>query len=532
MNQEQAYEVTRNKSLTSILTEMGISKDSFMEFDLNNTSVKTTTGNSFGGWDDTMKIDKSAVTDGKYDVGITGSNNGVYAAYVPGGKYIVTKDPEVIQKLQTELGFKDKGLGVVFSNGDRPADPLYQEQFKKMENECARQKRNRNWESNRQEEAKIFDGVEIEGFKFSFGQYSETKDGYKNDYVGSVKTPDGKEVGITSFSGFHEDNKFGKMAEEFSSKEFEDKVYSGEVKKEEVMERLDGADNASQEFETSKKNLKEAKDRAAGEKDKLNAAELDKRSLDEVGSELSSTIENFKEYAVKNPKKAEKMYDYINDVIKSTANGAKPQTPNPMEPHGFFGKMKSKLLGQKQTQEESKLDRQLRNLQRAIRENPETVKESVNKDQFALYSLTKEVSEKRVAAENNVKACASRSKEADQKVGGAIYTVAHNALKAAKFNKLKESVSKIFGDKEAAKEMEQRSTARDTTGIKDTNANTGVDRLAEKAKAMEGLSPEQRLAKRMAEMRGTKKPDAPKPVVKREVDSNIMNRTMDNKMRA
>lgn len=84
----------------------------------------------------------------------------------------------------------------------------------------------------------------------------------------------------------------------------------------------------------------------------------------------------------------------------------------------------------------------------------------------------------------------------------------------------------------AAKEMEQRSTARDTTGIKDTNANTGVDRLAEKAKAMEGLSPEQRLAKRMAEMRGTKKPDAPKPVVKREVDSNIMNRTMDNKMRA
>lgn len=531
MNQEQAYEVTRNKSLTSILTEMGVSKDSFMEFDLSNTTVKTTTGSSFGGWDNMMSIEKQAVTNGQYDVGITGSNNGVYAAYVPGGKYIVTKDPEIIQKLQTELGFKDKGLSVAFSNGDRPTDPRFQEQYNTMENECARLERNRNWESNRQKEAQTFDGVEIEGFKFSFGQYSETKDGYKNDYVGSIKTPDGKEVGITSFAGFREDNKFGKMAEEFSSKEFEDKVYSGELKKEEVMGRLDGADNASQEFETSKKNLEEAKDRAAGEKDKLNAAEQDKRSLDEVGSELSSTMENFKEYAAKNPKKAEKMYDYINDVIKSTANGTKPQTPNPMEPHSFFGKMKSKLLGQKQTQEESKLDRQLRNLQRAISKNPETVKESVNKDQFALYSLTKEISEKRVNAENNVKVCASNSKLAEKEVNGAIYSVAHSALKAAKFNKLKESVSKIFGDKEAAKEIEQRSVARDTVGIKDAQANTGVDRLTDKAKAMEGLTPQQRLALRMAEMRGTKK-EEPKKAIAREMDSNILGKNLESKLRA
>lgn len=531
MNQEQAFETTRNKSLTSILTEMGVSKDSFMEFDLRNTTIETTDGNSFGGWDDMMEINKEAVTNGKYDIGITGANNGVYAAYVPGGKYLVTEDPEVIQKLQTELGFKNKGLGVVFSNGERPADPRYQEQYDTMKNECARIQRNRDWEDNRKEEAKTFAGVEVDGFKFSLGEYSETKDSWKYDYVGSVKTPDGKEVGITSYAGFNEDNKFGKMAKEFSSKGFEDKVYSGEIKKEEVMGRLAGADDAAKEFEKSKKSLEEAKEKAAAEKQKLIAAESERRGLDNLAPELNAAMDCFKEYAAQNPKKAEKMYNYINDVIKSAANGTQPKEPNPLEPHGFFGKMKAKIMGQNRTLEESKLDWQLRSLKSAIKQNPEAIKDSVNKEQFSLLSVNKDISEKRTAAENNVKTCRYNSTEADKMVGGALYFVAHNALKAAKFNKLKETVTKIFNDKEAAKEIEQKSAARESVGIKDAQANTGIDKLADKAKAMEGLTPQQRLAMRMAEMRGTQK-EEPKKIIAREMDGNVLGKSLESKLRA
>lgn len=83
----------------------------------------------------------------------------------------------------------------------------------------------------------------------------------------------------------------------------------------------------------------------------------------------------------------------------------------------------------------------------------------------------------------------------------------------------------------AAKEMGLRSEARETTGIKDINTNSGVDRLAEKAKMMEGLTPQQRLAYRMEQLRGTAKTEA-KPVVKREMDSNIMSKALQGKQNA
>ncbi len=84
----------------------------------------------------------------------------------------------------------------------------------------------------------------------------------------------------------------------------------------------------------------------------------------------------------------------------------------------------------------------------------------------------------------------------------------------------------------AAKEIEQRATARDTTGIKDAQANTGVDRLADKAKAMEGMTPQERLAFRMSQLRGTSKEEPAKPVQKREADSKLISMSMENKMRA
>lgn len=84
----------------------------------------------------------------------------------------------------------------------------------------------------------------------------------------------------------------------------------------------------------------------------------------------------------------------------------------------------------------------------------------------------------------------------------------------------------------AAKEIELRSAARENIGVKDAQANTGVDKLADKAKAMEGMTQEQRLAFRMSQLRGTSKETPTKPVQKRDVDSNVMNKALESKMRA
>lgn len=84
----------------------------------------------------------------------------------------------------------------------------------------------------------------------------------------------------------------------------------------------------------------------------------------------------------------------------------------------------------------------------------------------------------------------------------------------------------------AAKEIELRAMARETTGIKDAQANTGVDRLEDKAQMMEGMTPQQRLAFRMEQLRGTAKETPAAPAAPRTVDSNVMNKALESKMRA
>lgn len=530
MNKEEAWKETQNKSFTEILTSMGFEKDSFMEINVKDTIMRKTDGPDFGGWDMQRAMDKQATDiNGKFEVGITGSNNGVYAAYIPvSGKYVVTENPEIIQKLQKELGFQDKDLGVVFSNGDRPADPYYKSQYDKMHGECARINRNRRWEYNRETEARTFDGVEVDGFKFSFGKYSDKTYGWTNDYVGSVKTPDGKEVGITGFSGFDEENTFGKMSEEFSSKEFENKVYNDEIKKEDVMKRLDGAEKADKEFAESKRKLETAKDLAAGVQDKLNAAEKEERAASDLSKNYEKMLESLQKYAEANPKKAQKIYGYAKDIVKSAANGQTPKTPNPMKPQNFFGKMKANLFGRKPDVGEFALEDSLRQLKSAIERNPDIAKEVINKEDFTLKGAQKDFSERKTAAEKEAKICSNQYEDAKGRVDGAIYETAHSALKVAKFNKLKETVSKIFSDKEAAREIELRKISRATNGISDTENNTGVDKLAEKAKAMEELTPQQRLAMRMEQLRGTGK-EEPKATVKRDINSNILNKAMENR---
>lgn len=84
----------------------------------------------------------------------------------------------------------------------------------------------------------------------------------------------------------------------------------------------------------------------------------------------------------------------------------------------------------------------------------------------------------------------------------------------------------------AAKEIELRAFSRETSGIRDIQNNTGVDRLEEKAKMMEGMTPQQRLAFRMSQLRGTAKETPAAPVAPRTVDSNVMNKALESKMRA
>lgn len=77
----------------------------------------------------------------------------------------------------------------------------------------------------------------------------------------------------------------------------------------------------------------------------------------------------------------------------------------------------------------------------------------------------------------------------------------------------------------AAKEIETKMHARENIGIKDAQANTGVDKLAERAKAMEGMSSEQRMAYRLEQLRGTKKPES-KPVKQTTLDPKVAARAV------
>ena len=61
-----------------------------------------------------------------------------------------------------------------------------------------------------------------------------------------------------------------------------------------------------------------------------------------------------------------------------------------------------------------------------------------------------------------------------------------------------------------------KNKAKENIGVKDIQNTTGVDKLAERAKAMEGMSSEQRMAYRVEQLRG-KKPES-KPVTKSTLD--------------
>lgn len=97
---------------------------------------------------------------------------------------------------------------------------------------------------------------------------------------------------------------------------------------------------------------------------------------------------------------------------------------------------------------------------------------------------------------------------------------------------VKANTSKIIEDKKelaqiaeikdnAAYKIETKQTARDNIGLNDIRGNTGVDKLAERAKAMEGMTSEQRRDYRISLLRGTIKETPSAPVTPRKVDPKI-----------
>lgn len=515
----------RKGSITEMITNMGFNRDSFLYLNMNDQR-QMDSGQFIGGFEDVFKMDGQVYGANSQAVGITGSNNGTYAAYLPGGQYIVTQDRKIIEALQEKCHFQDGGLGVILSNGERFSSSYDNEQWEKVKTECARINRNNEWEYNRQQEAKAFDGVSFEGYTF---KYREGKEGKLSNTAGEIKTPSGKTFSINSFY-FENDNKYGKMAQEFSSKEFEEKIYKGEISKDEVMSRMDGANKAGKEFEESKGRLKTAQEKLDRVQKELDNSRLEETNLSQVDEKIKAVQAKLKDYLDKNPKKAPELQAYISDIIKSATQGKDPEMKNPLEPKGFFGKTKAFLFGRKISVEGVGLETAMSSLQSTLKRNPDAVKNTAEDKDFSLDGFGKKIESNLKEVSDKVKQNTNAREDAGKSLEATEDAVARNAFHVAKFNKLKDTVSKIFGDKEAAKEIELKSTARDTTGIKDINANSGIDKLAEKAKAMEGMTAGQRLEQRMSQLRGMAK-EEPKKAVARKVDSNTVKRAMDNKMR-
>ena len=165
------------KSLSSLIEDMGFKKESFMVVKRHGPQLKvgdTRDANgqlienkyaSFGAnhlhpgaehmkqqgiYDDFQLIDRQMQdfsmqrNEGRAVTGMTGSNNGVYAAMANGGdEFIITKDPEIIKQLEKQLCFASDQLGVPLSNGGVPINTAQQLEWSKVSLTCSMVKKNR-----------------------------------------------------------------------------------------------------------------------------------------------------------------------------------------------------------------------------------------------------------------------------------------------------------------------------------------------------------------------------------------------------
>lgn len=167
----------QKKSLPEVLDEMGFDRASYMVVRRNGSTLRVANsydnyGNlkenpnmSFGGstWKNfefavvgngTSEVIKGTMSDfeaidrqmnvySQFNnnglvTGMTGSNNGVYAAMANmGDEFILTKDPEIARQLENQLGFARDQLGVPLSNGGVLMDPTQKKEWE-MVDHCSK----------------------------------------------------------------------------------------------------------------------------------------------------------------------------------------------------------------------------------------------------------------------------------------------------------------------------------------------------------------------------------------------------------
>lgn len=211
-------------------------------------------------------------------------------------------------------------------------------------------------------------------------------------------------------------------------------------------------------------------------------------------------------------------------------NGKAPKIDLDGSKKSFFGKLKSKAKNfWKPHNAKLQMEEQLAAFKTALAKDPSLisyVQGYMSSTEHTFPSTFKEIAAKRDRINEDLNS--TRSYHSSQGVRND-----YVAEKAAEKSQSHQQTLEAIGQErdKAAKEIELRSIARENVGIKDSQTNTGVDKLAEKAEAMKNMSPQQRLAVRMGQLRGTAKAET-KTTVKRDIDPNVMNRNMENKLRA
>lgn len=210
----------------------------------------------------------------------------------------------------------------------------------------------------------------------------------------------------------------------------------------------------------------------------------------------------------------ETMFNKINDVIK-------PKLPTEIDIDGskktLWGKIKNRIKNfTKPFNEKRRLESAISNLASAINKNPETYGwlADLSKNENGYVKLDNISQKYKVSKDlyNSERSRALFSKEKNMRSEQKYATI---------INEREQKIEAIHQVRDnAAKEIELRMEARDNLGL--SNMSSGTDKLAEKAEKMKNMTPQERLAHRMAEMRGTKKQETPKPAKQTTIDTNAM----------
>lgn len=163
-----------------------------------------------------------------------------------------------------------------------------------------------------------------------------------------------------------------------------------------------------------------------------------------------------------------------------------------------------------------------RNAQKRVEEALSTMKENMVKNPEFHNFVMSIRDEKNISYKDFMNSISSYETKLSKDVfdsGRVVYNsdhrIGHNQAKLDHIQEVKDN---------AARDIEIKKQARENIGITDAQANTGIDKLAERAKAMDGMSAEERMKFRLEQLRGTKNPEN-KPVKKTTIDPRSIDNT-------